>query len=110
SLGIRHFVSTNPGKMHAIRKNPMNNFEYPNRVRTDGGFSVTELLMVVAVLIILTAISIPYLYSYTEKYQSEDQALKMIDLMQEAKQMALTRRRTFRFEIDLTDNAMLIID
>jgi Tfp pilus assembly protein FimT len=88
----------------------MKNIEYPSRVRTEGGFSVTELLMVVAVLIILTAISIPYLYSYTQKYESEDQALKMIDLMQEAKQMALTRRRTFRFEIDLTDNAMLIID
>ncbi len=96
--------------MQVIRKNPMNNIEYPFRIRREGGFSVTELLMVVAVLIILTAISIPYLYSYTQKYQSEDQALKMIDLMQEAKQMALTRRRTFRFEIDLTDNAMLIID
>ena len=77
---------------------------------SDRGFSVTELLTVVSIILIVSVISIPYIFSYTEKYQSEDQTLKVIDLMQEAKQMALTRRRTFRFEIDLTDNSMLIID
>lgn len=33
-----------------------------------------------------------------------------MDMMQEASQNALTRRRTFRFEIDLTDNEAKIID
>ena len=78
--------------------------------RPHSGFSVVELLTVVAILLIVSAISIPYIFSYKQKYQSEDQTLKIIDIMQEAKQMALTRRRTFRFEIDLTDNNMLVID
>ena len=78
--------------------------------RPQAGFSVVELLSVIAILLIMSAISLPYIFGYTQKYQSQDQTLKVIDLMQETKQLALTRRRTFRFEIDLTDNNMLVID
>jgi len=92
--------------MQIISKDPNALISKPSH----SGFSVVELLTVVAILLIVSAISIPYIFSYTQKYQSEDQTLKVIDLMQEAKQLALTRRRTFRFEIDLTDNNMLVID
>jgi type II secretory pathway pseudopilin PulG len=75
-----------------------------------GGFSLIELLVVVVVLIIVLAISVPYIYNYQRLYKSEDQSRRVMDLMREASQLALTRRHTYRFEIDLTDNAMLIID
>lgn len=78
--------------------------------RNAQGFSISELLTVVAIIFILSAMSIPYLFSYTKLYKSEDQALKVMDLMREAGQLALARRRTVRFEIDLTQNAVLIID
>jgi prepilin-type N-terminal cleavage/methylation domain-containing protein len=74
------------------------------------GFSMIELLVVMAVLAIMVGISIPYLLNYRKLYRSDDQAIKMMDLMREAGQLALTRRRTMRLEIDLTDNALLIID
>lgn len=74
------------------------------------GFSVIEILVVLVVIAILSAISIPYVYNYTKLYKSEDQAIKVMDLMRETAQLAMTRRRTFRFEIDLTDNAALVID
>ncbi|MGD9589757.1 MAG: prepilin-type N-terminal cleavage/methylation domain-containing protein [Pyrinomonadaceae bacterium] len=74
------------------------------------GFSVIEILVVLVVIAILSAISIPYVYNYTKLYKSEDQAIKVMDLMRETAQLALTRRRTMRFEIDLTDNAALVID
>lgn len=74
------------------------------------GFSLVELLVVLVVMLILSAISIPYIFNYTKLYKSEDQALKVMDLMREASQLALTRRRTMRLEIDLTDNMLLIID
>ncbi|MBX3244243.1 MAG: hypothetical protein KF685_07280 [Acidobacteria bacterium] len=76
----------------------------------NGGYSIIEMLGVVAILVVLTAISIPYAYNYNKLYRTEDQALKIIDMMQEAGQRALTRRRTVRFEIDLTENKMHIID
>ena len=74
------------------------------------GFSLPEIIIVLIIIAILSAISIPYIYNYTKLYKSEDQSLKVMDLMREANQLALTRRRTMRFEIDLTDNKMLIID
>lgn len=74
------------------------------------GFSLMELLVVASVIIILTAISVPYLFQYQKLYRSEEQARKIMDLMQEASQLALNKRRTMRVEIDLTDNAVLLID
>lgn len=74
------------------------------------GFSLIELLVVLGVIALLSAISLPYVINYKSRFKSEDQALKTMDLMREASQLALTRRRTFRLEIDLTDNALLLID
>lgn len=74
------------------------------------GFSAVELLVVLAIIAVMSAISIPYLLNYKKGYRSEDQTLKMIDVMRETAQLALQKRRTFRFEIDLTDNEINIID
>lgn len=78
--------------------------------RSESGFSIIELVIVLVIIAILSAISLPYIYSYKKLYKSEDQSLKVMDLMREAAQLALTRRRTMRLEIDLTANALLIID
>jgi len=69
-----------------------------------------EMLAVLAVLAILLAVSVPYLLSYRKLYRSDDQAIRLMDMMQEANQLAITRRRSFRFQIDLTRNKALIID
>lgn len=74
------------------------------------GFSVTELMVVLVVMAIMLAIAIPYVFNYNRLYKSEDQSLKMLDLMREASQLAINRRRTMRLEIDLTQNALLVID
>ena len=80
------------------------------RKKANNGFTLIELLIVVTIVVILTAISLPYIYNYKRLYKSEDQALKLMDLMREANQLALNRRHNFRVEIDLTDNALLLID
>jgi prepilin-type N-terminal cleavage/methylation domain-containing protein len=74
------------------------------------GFSVIEIIVVMVVLGILTAMSLPYLYQFQKLYKTEDQALKLMDLMRESGQLALTHRRAFRFEINLNDNTAKIID
>ncbi len=74
------------------------------------GASIIEIVIVLVMIAVLSAISLPYILNYKKVYKSEDQAIKMIDLMREAAQLAITRRRTVRFEIDLTDNAVVLID
>jgi Tfp pilus assembly protein FimT len=74
------------------------------------GRTLAEIMMVVAVIMILSSVAIPYMWNYKKLYKSEDQALRMMDLMREAAQTAMVKRRTIRFEIDLTDNAVLLID
>ncbi len=78
--------------------------------RSHLGFSMPELLAVLAVMAIMGAISVPYLLKYRSVYRTDDQAIKIMDTMREAAQLALTRRRTIRFEIDLTDNTFKVID
>lgn len=74
------------------------------------GFSVLELMVVIGIILVLSAISIPFYFSYTQLYKSEDEALKIMDHMREAGQLALSKRRTFRLELDLTSNEIHIID
>ena len=78
--------------------------------RSDRGFSMTELMVVLGIIGVMSVISLPYIVNFKSAYKSEDQALKVIDLMRESSQLAMNRRRTIRFEIDFTDNAALIID
>lgn len=67
------------------------------------GFSLIEILIVITMITILTAISIPYIYNSTKLYKTEDQSLQIMDLMREAGQIALTKRRTIRLDIDLSN-------
>jgi Tfp pilus assembly protein FimT len=71
---------------------------------------MAELLTVMAVMAIMVAISVPYIIRYRSPYRTDDQAVNMMDAMREAAQLALTRRRTVRFELDITDNSFKVID
>lgn len=74
------------------------------------GFSMVEMLVVVAIVMIMVAVSLPYAVNYRNLYRSEEQALKVIDLIRETSQMALNKRRTFRMEVDATTSTAMIID
>lgn len=74
------------------------------------GFSLVELIIVLLILAIMSAISIPYFLNYKKLYKSDNQAKIIMDLISETGQRALTQCRTFRFEIDMTTNTALIID
>ena len=74
-----------------------------------GGYSVIELLVVLGIIGMLSAVSFAYLYNYTRMYKTEDQAIKVMDLMREAAQTALNRRRTVRFELDVSNVARPVV-
>lgn len=84
----------------------------PNCVRFGDadGFSLIELIIVVVIIGILATFAIPLLSGSKKLYKSEDQALRIMDMMREGAQIALTKRKTIRLEVDLTDNKVLFID
>lgn len=89
-----------------MEKMDPNNFK---KMLAQKGFTIVELLVVVIVLAILGAIAIPQMRGLG-KTTAEDQARKMIDLFDEARQKALNQRRTFRVEINKTKNELRLID
>jgi prepilin-type N-terminal cleavage/methylation domain-containing protein len=77
---------------------------------SEQGFSLLELLAVVVVILILTAVSLIYLSGTRKLYNTDEQALQLIDLIQEGRQRALTQRETLRVEVDLTSNTARLIN
>jgi type II secretory pathway pseudopilin PulG len=77
---------------------------------SERGFSLLELLAVVVVIMILTSVSLIYLSGTRKLYNTDEEALQIIDLIQEARQRALTQREVLRVEIDLTSNIGRLIN
>ena len=75
----------------------------------ESGFSIFELVIVVAIVAILSTIAA--LSFYTEKiYKADTQALNIIDVLQEARQRALSQRTTMRVEVNRTEQLIQLIN
>ena len=78
--------------------------------RSQAGFSIIEILVVVGIIGIMSAVAIFYATNHKKAYQPDDQALMLADMLQEARQRSLTQRRTMRVEINLSSNTAKLYD
>lgn len=78
--------------------------------KDESGFSMIEVVVVMAVILIMTGASLFYLNNQGRLFRADDQALQIVDVLQEARQRSLTQRETMRVEIDLTDKKARLID
>jgi prepilin-type N-terminal cleavage/methylation domain-containing protein len=74
------------------------------------GFSLIELLIVVSIIMIMTTIAIFSFSKGKDLYKTDDQSLKLVDILQEARFRALSQRETMRVEINITLMQARIID
>ena len=74
------------------------------------GVTLVELLIVMTFIAIMASISLFYLSGHQKLYKPDEQSLKIVDVLQEARQRSLTQRRTMRVEIDLTARFMRLIN
>lgn len=81
-----------------------------NRVQSEAGFTVAELLVVMGLTVVMTTVSLYYLYSHEKLYKPDEQAAYLIDMLQEARQKALTMKVVMRVEIDMTDSVARLIN
>ncbi|MBV9215953.1 MAG: prepilin-type N-terminal cleavage/methylation domain-containing protein [Acidobacteria bacterium] len=78
--------------------------------RPNAGFSVVELLVVLALIAVMAGVTLFYTSAHKKLYQPDEQALQILDMMQEARQRALTQRRTMRVEVNLATNTVKLYD
>ncbi|MBK7934363.1 MAG: prepilin-type N-terminal cleavage/methylation domain-containing protein [Acidobacteria bacterium] len=81
-----------------------------SRLSSESGFSIIEILVVVGIIGIMSTIAIFYATNHKKAYQPDDQALMLADMLQEARQRALTQRRTMRVEVNLATNSAVLYD
>lgn len=78
-------------------------------MRNNYGFSIVELLVVLLVVGVLAAMAV-FAVGNVWKYGTDNQARKIIDFCDEARQKALNQRTTYRVEINKTRNRLLLIN
>jgi Tfp pilus assembly protein FimT len=78
--------------------------------KLQAGFSVAESLVVLAITAVMASVSLYYLYSHEKLYRPDEQAAHVVDLLQEARQRALTQKVTMRVEIDRTSKVARLIN
>ena len=87
------------------------NFEFRiSNFPSQAGFSLTELLIVIAIMSILTVISVFALRSSKRSYAPDDEANQIVSFFREAHQRALTQRQTQRVTIDRANLVVRLMD
>ena len=76
----------------------------------EAGFSLIELLIVIAMVVILTTISVFALRSSKRSYAPDDEANQIVSFFREAHQRALSQRQTQRVTIDRNSLVVRLMD
>lgn len=79
------------------------------RIR-EKGFSLIELLIVMAIIVIMTGVAVFALRANKESYKTDDEALLVLDIFQEARFRALSQREVMRVEINPVAKQVRLID
>jgi Tfp pilus assembly protein FimT len=66
------------------------------------GFSLTELVVLMAVIGIMTAVAFPYFLSYMRAQETEGAARELVTLLNQARQLAITRNISHSVQVDTT--------
>ena len=80
-----------------------------HRRNSESGFSLIELLLVIILIAVVTTIAVMSL-SANRLFAADNQALLIMDVLQTARQKALTERKTLRVELNDTKKQLRLID
>jgi prepilin-type N-terminal cleavage/methylation domain-containing protein len=89
---------------------PSENIPSPASAHPERGFTVTEMLVVTAIIVILVVAAVFALGSHKRAYRSEDAAAKIVNFCRDAHQRALAQRQTMMLRIDRDNEIISITD
>ncbi len=78
--------------------------------KKQSGYSLVELLIVLAILMIFLTFTMYSLSANKQLYRTDDETLRILNVLREASQLALTQRQPMRVELDATNKTIRIID
>lgn len=79
-------------------------------LRRAQGFSMIELLVVLAIIVIMVAVTLPSLVTMQRAYATDDAAGQTLDFLRAAYEQSLTQRQVMRVRIDRAAGTIQIID
>ena len=80
------------------------------KIRDDRGFSLIQLMLVLVIMGILTAVAIPQMIAQRRLTRSVGVTRELMTQMRLARQLAMAQRQTITFQYDTTNEAINIID
>jgi type II secretory pathway pseudopilin PulG len=81
-----------------------------DRLEDQSGFSLLEVLVVVGIVIILTAMAVFSLTSSKRSYAPDEEAAQAVSFFREAYHRALSQRQTMRVSVDLDKHIIRLMD
>lgn len=73
------------------------------------GFTLAELLVVMGIIGILTVAAFPVFVNVLETQQARGAAQELVDLLNQARQLAITTNRSYRVDIDTDNNRLRFV-
>jgi len=77
--------------------------------RNAAGFTLIELIVVVAVIGIITVTGVPMFLSFMQAQQTKGAAQQVASLLNQARQLAISRNTAYRVDVDVTNNRLRFV-
>lgn len=74
------------------------------------GFSLAELLVVIGMISVLTAVAFPVFVNFLQTQQARGAAQELVNLLNQARQLAISTNNSYRVEIEPNNNRLRFVN
>lgn len=76
----------------------------------EAGHTLIEILIVVSLIMVMLSIALFGMTGHKNAYKADDETMRILSVLREASQLALTQRQPMRVELDATNKTIKIYD